>query len=137
MNDPTSNLLNAQQRAMDGRPAIGGFPFLAETLRRAGVTANVWHLPSCQSVYYTESGIVVQQLQPLAVGTFEVPDFDEAALVAALRADQAGESSFEAFLSAIWCAGVLRYDVDLTARCVTYFGSRGEQYRETYPALSI
>jgi uncharacterized protein YbcV (DUF1398 family) len=31
------NLEAAQQRAMAGRPKVGGFLYLAETLRRAGV----------------------------------------------------------------------------------------------------
>jgi len=30
----------AQKKAMEGRPKVGGFPYLAETLRRAGVTRN-------------------------------------------------------------------------------------------------
>lgn len=36
----------AHQRAMASRPRVGGFPFLAETLRQAGVTMNTWNLPS-------------------------------------------------------------------------------------------
>jgi uncharacterized protein YbcV (DUF1398 family) len=31
---------------MVGRPKVGGFPYLAETLRRAGVTRNLWYLPA-------------------------------------------------------------------------------------------
>lgn len=49
----------ALQRAMAGRPKVGGFPYLAETLRRAGVTRNLWFLPACQSLYPTEHGSVV------------------------------------------------------------------------------
>ena len=30
---------------MASRPKAGGFPYLAETLRRAGVTRNIWSLP--------------------------------------------------------------------------------------------
>lgn len=137
MSKAIQNLFAAQRRAMEGRPKVGGFPFLAETLRQAGVTSNVWQLPSCQSIYITEHGAVVQQLTPLATGTVDVPAFDEDALVAALRADQAGRSTFEEFLTSTWQAGVIRYDVDLVERCVTYFGSFGQYYLEPYPQVSI
>jgi uncharacterized protein YbcV (DUF1398 family) len=69
------NLKSAQQRAMAGRPKVGGFPYLAETLRRAGVTRNIWSLPSCQSLYLTEKGPVVVQGSPLVTGMADVPPF--------------------------------------------------------------
>lgn len=137
MSKAIENLIAAQRRAMEGRPKIGGFPFLAETLRLAGVTSNVWHLPSCQSTYFTEHGTVVQQLEPLAMGLVDVPSFDENALIAALRADQAGKTTFEEFLRSTWQAGVTRYEVDLIQRCVTYYGSLGECYLEHYPESPV
>jgi uncharacterized protein YbcV (DUF1398 family) len=81
----------AQLRAMAGRPKIGGFPYLAETLRQAGVTRNLWYLPACQSLYLTEDGPVVSIGTPLVSGTADVPRFDREALVTALRTDQAGQ----------------------------------------------
>jgi uncharacterized protein YbcV (DUF1398 family) len=132
MSKAIENLVAAQQRAMKGRPRVGGFPYLAETLRRAGVISNVWHLPSCQSTYLTKYGVVVQLLEPLATGSVEVPPFDKDALIVALRADQSGETTFQEFLVASWQAGVVRYDVDLAKRCVTYFGGLGEHYLEHY-----
>jgi len=42
------NLHSALQRGMQGRLKVGGFPYLAENLRRAGVTRNLWQLPACQ-----------------------------------------------------------------------------------------
>jgi hypothetical protein len=35
--------------------------YLAETLRRAGVTRNLWFLPACQSLYLTKDGPVAAQ----------------------------------------------------------------------------
>src|SRR5271165_1415250 len=133
----TENLQAAQQRAMAGRPKVGGFPYLAETLRRAGATRNQWFLPACQSLYLTQDGPVVTQGIPLLSGTVDVPRFDREALITALRADQAGKSTFPEFLLATWHAGVLRYDVDFTARTCTYYGCEGEKYVEEYPAVSI
>jgi uncharacterized protein YbcV (DUF1398 family) len=134
MSEAVSNLQAAQERAAAGRPRVGGFPYLAETLRRAGVTRNVWHQPACASLYLTQLGSVMQQGTPLVSGTVDVPPFDEQALVAAIRADQAGESTFPQFLLAAWQAGVVRYEVDFAERHVTYEGSRGESYVERYPA---
>ena len=51
MSKAIDNLMAAQKRAMAGRPKVGGFPYLAETLRRAGVTRNLWFLPACESLY--------------------------------------------------------------------------------------
>jgi uncharacterized protein YbcV (DUF1398 family) len=134
MSDATSNLQAAQERAMAGRPHVGGFPYLAETLRCAGVTRNVWHLPACASLYLTNLGAVVQQGAPLVSGIADVAPFDEQALIAAIRADQAGESTFPQFLQATWQAGVVRYEVDFAERRVTYEGCHGESYVERYPA---
>ncbi len=137
MSHAIDNLKSAQQRAMAGRPKVGGFPYLAETLRRAGVTRNVWTLPACQSLYLTEKGPVVVQGTPLVSGTADVPPFNREALIAALRTDQAGKSAFPEFLAAAWNAGVVRYDVDFSARMVSYYGADGEGYVESYPAVKV
>jgi uncharacterized protein YbcV (DUF1398 family) len=137
MSKAIEKLQSAQQRALAGRPKVGGFPYLAETLRRAGVTRNLWFLPACQSLYLTKDGPVVTQGTPLISGTVDVPRFDRDALIAALRNDQAGNSTFPEFLAASWRAGVVRYDVDFTARTVTYYGCNGEEYMEEYPAIDV
>jgi uncharacterized protein YbcV (DUF1398 family) len=137
MSEAMAHLQAAQAQAMAVRPRVGGFPYLAETLRRAGVTRNVWQLPACQSLYLTERGAVLQQGTPLVSGMADVPGFDQPALIRALRTDQAGESSFADFLQASWNAGVVRYEVDLLERQVTYYGCNGESYVEHYPAVSL
>jgi len=131
------NLQAAQHRAVAGRPKVGGFPYLAETLRRAGVTRNQWFLPACQSLYVTHEGPVVTQGTPLLSGMADVPRFNREALIAALRTDQAGNSTFPEFLIGCWRAGVVRYDVDFIARTCTYYGCEDEKYVEEYPAVSI
>jgi uncharacterized protein YbcV (DUF1398 family) len=42
MTKAIDNLEEALKRAALSRPKIGGFPYLAETLRRAGVGRNLW-----------------------------------------------------------------------------------------------
>ena len=137
MSKEMDNLQAAQKRAMAGRPKAGGFPYLAEVPRQAGVTRNLWFLPACQSLYLTSEGPVVVPGTPLVAGATDVPAFDREALIRALRTDQAGESTFAEFLAATWRAGVIRYDVDFGARNVAYYGCHGEAYIETYPAVEI
>jgi uncharacterized protein YbcV (DUF1398 family) len=137
MSKAADNLMKAMERAAAIRPKVGGFPYLAESLRRAGVTRNVWALPACQSLFLTGEGPVVIQSAPLVSGVVDVPKFDRDALIVALRIDQAGESTFPEFLEATWRAGVVRYEVDFGARTVAYFGCNGEEYIEAYPAVEI
>ncbi len=137
MSKAVETLQAAQKRAIAGRPKVGGFPYLAETLRRAGVKRNLWTLPSCQSVYLMNEGPVVIQGAALVSGIVDVPAFDREALIRALRTDQAGESTFLEFLMATWHAGVVRYDVDFGARTATYYGCNAEEYVEGYPAVNV
>lgn len=137
MSEIAQKLIAAQKYAMAIRPAVGGFPVLAEVMRQAGVQTNRWSLPSCQSVYTLNEGSLVQQGTPLVTGTHEIPGFDQEALITAIRRDQAGQSSFPEFLQAAWNAGVIGYDADFRARKVTYYGVKGESYLEDYPAVTV
>jgi len=136
MSKAIENIKAAQQRAMAIRPKVGGFPVLAETLRQAGVRKNYWYLPAAESLFLTDLGPVVMQGTPLMTGFDDVPTFDREGVVRALRTDQAGQSTFPEFLSAIWAAGVVRYVVDFNARTVTYYGCDGREYEEPYPSIS-
>lgn len=137
MSSAINHLQEAFEKAMANRPKVGGFPYLAECLRSAGVTRNLWQLPSCQSLYLTNKGAVMMPGTPLVSGPVDVPPFDREALIAALRVDQAGESTFPEFLGASWRSGVVSYDVDFAARTVAYYGCNGEVYTEAYPAVEI
>ncbi len=137
MSKATDTLKAAQQKAMAFRPKVVGFPYLAEVLRQTGVKQNVWSLPSCQSVYFMESGSVIQQGTPLVDGTADIPRFDKEALIKALRTDQAGESTFLEFLKSTWEAGVIWYQADFEKRTVTYGGASSETYVESYPEVKV
>lgn len=137
MSEAINNLQEAIKRGNANRPKVGGFPVLAETLRAAGVTRNIWYLPACESVFYTKLGPVVMQSATLVSGAADIPSFCQEMLVLALRRDQAGESTFPEFLIAAWKAGVIRYEVDFEARNVTYYGCNDEKYVESYPAVTL
>lgn len=137
MSKAVENLIQAQKHAMSIRPKVGGFPVLAETLRRAGVSKNFWSLPSCQSIYLTKLGPVVQLGSALLNETADIPQFNQEALIKALRADQAGESTFPQFLQSSWLAGIIGYEVDFEKRTCTYFGAQKEFYVEEYPSVDL
>lgn len=50
---------------------------------------------------------------------------------------QAGTSTFPQFALACWEAGVVRYEVNLTARTCSYHGPAGERYVESYARVDI
>lgn len=127
----------AQAEAAANRPRQHGFPTLAATLRRAGVRRYECRLPSMQMTYGTALGMVVDQLEPLIRGMVEVAPFDRDALVAAIRADQAGVSTFPEFARAAWHAGVVGWTVDLDERVCTYFGWDGRSFAERYPDVDL
>ena len=112
-----------------GAPTVG--------LRQAGVQVNKSSLPSCQSIHSMKEGSAVQQGTPIVTGTHEIPDLDEDALIAALRADQEGRVMFPEFLQASRKAGVVGYDVDFALRRVTHYGAKGESHAEAYAAVEV
>src|SRR5262245_5844799 len=137
MTDAVANLQAALRDAIANGVAEHGFPMLAATLHRAGVRTNTWWLPAMQSLYETDYGPVLDQRVPLVDGMCDVPALDRAALTEALRADQAGETSFPEFAAAAWRAGVIRYVVNLDERTCTYFGLQDESYTESYAAVEL
>lgn len=137
MSEAIDTLQAAFERAVRVRPQVGGFPHLAEVLRQAGVTRYQHLVPAATSVYLTAAGPVVTQANPLVAGMAEVAPWDCEALIAALRADQAGHSTFEQFTQACWAAGVVHYDVDLRGRTCTYLSATGERYVEAYDVAEV
>lgn len=135
MNTPQEKLQKAFAYAIENRPAVGGFPFLAECLKQAGVINNTWTLPSCESIYVFEEGAVVNVGTPLISGMADVPVFNQEKLIEVLRADQEGKTTFEEFLMGAWNAGVTHYNVDFINRKVVYIGAKGEVYSENYPEV--
>lgn len=137
MSKATTALKEALQRGTTLRPKVGGFPYLAEALRQAAAMYNYWYLPACTSIFVLDAGTVVNQGTPLIDGMMELPAFNQEALIAALRKDQAGNSTFPEFLLGAWNAGVTSYIVDFTKRTVSYYGIKGECYVEEYPEVTL
>ena len=137
MSTLTDTVQNARRKAAEIRPEVGGFPVMAEVLRQAGIHRNEWALPAGQSVYATDTGAVVEPASSLVSVMSEVPAFDRDAVIDAIRADQAGHTTFPEFLAAIWAAGVTGYVADLDRRTVTYSGIDNTTHVESYPTVEI
>lgn len=137
MTELAERIGKAQAEAARMRPKAGGFPYLAEVLRRAGVERVLVTVPSMTTAYVTAEGTLVQQGEPQASGAIDLPAFAEHALVAAIRADQQGLSTYPAFMAATWAAGVLTYEVDLHERTCTYRGAGNEAYVEAYALVEL
>jgi uncharacterized protein YbcV (DUF1398 family) len=129
-------LQQAQQRAAAARPKVNGFPHYAETLRIAGITAIETSIATGGTVYHLSGGAVAESFGPIVEFAEVVPAWDEASLVAAIRADQAGRTSFPEFLRSSWNAGVIHFRVGLNERTCTYFGTASNHYVEKYPAVT-
>lgn len=137
--DPITTVIAARERGARLRPEVGGFTVLAESLRAAGIEAVHCVVSSMTTRYRTDHGTVVDQQAPLAEGLGRVADFDRDAVIAAIRRDQRGESTYPEFMVDIWHAGVVTYDVDLAARTCTYRGLHPavDVYVEAYPAVTL
>lgn len=130
-------LKNAMARSENGKPKIGGFPYLAECLRQEGFTKNTYYLPSSDSFYYSTKGSLVVPGKSVIEAVSFCPNFSEEELISALRSDQARQTTFAEFLKNTWKSGVVRYEVDFVERYVIYFGINGEEYKEIYPEVEV
>lgn len=129
-------LQQAMEKSQKIRPAIGGFPYLADCLRQAGFLKNTWYLPSGDSFYFTSDDALVIPGTSLIEAPSPCPIFHETALIKALKLDQAGQTTFPDFLKNIWSAGVVMYTVDFIHRSVTYYGADNTHYQEDYPSIT-
>lgn len=135
---PAERIGAALETAGRVRPRVGGFPYLAEALRVAGVRTVHIDVAGCTTVYRFTDGAAISRGEPLTGGLSSVAAFDADALVAALRRDQAGDSTYREFMVSTWAAGVVDYDVDLSARTCTYRGALdGDVYVESYAAVDL
>ena len=82
----------AQERAIAGRPKVGGFPYPGRDPSASGREAKCV-VPAIPQPVLTNEGSMVTQGARLVSGSVDVPAFDRDALIRALRKDQAGERS--------------------------------------------
>ena len=118
----------AIQRARDGGIT---YPQFVQVLIDAGVTS--YHVDVASHAISFLCGadeIHAERGAPTAQSGARPSSFSKDGLVAAIRENQQGKSTYSVFLERIWAAGVTTYDVDVTGRMITYRGARGETHTE-------
>lgn len=102
------------------------------TLVQAGVESYHVDYRACRSTYYLPDGethTMVMHKPEVEIGQ----GFNAAAIVAAIRAAQAGEVMYPEFKRRSQVAGCVSYTVWITGRHVTYYGREGETHIEKFP----
>jgi uncharacterized protein YbcV (DUF1398 family) len=121
------------QAAAASLAGTGSFPQVVAQLMSAGVEYyHVDYVGRCTQYYDGTGGRVVtaidfEGLPPIA------PDFDSAALRAAIIDSQRHGQKFRDFSARAMRAGVQGYFAFLRGRRVTYFGRGGDQHTEWFP----
>lgn len=111
------------------------FPDVLRNLMQAGVERYRADLQREEKIYYMPNGAShAVRCAPLARGT--ATSFDAAAIIAAIRASQAGQITYKEFCARIADAGCVDYIVSLPGRRAVYFGRTGENHVERFPAAN-
>jgi Protein of unknown function (DUF1398) len=137
MSKAIENLETAFQRAMAIRLKVGGSRTWPRPCDWQALRAISGSFARMSELVFDGIWAGRDDWYSLASGAVDVPVFNREALIAALRTDHAGNSTFPEFLAASRRAGVVRYDVDFAARTVAYYGVNGEEHIEAYPAVEV
>ncbi|MFP8918498.1 DUF1398 family protein [Enterococcus innesii] len=116
---------------------MGSFPYLAECLRQEGFVKKSWYLPSGYSFYFLGEEVLVIPGKALIDQVTPFPSFSEEKLIKALRADQAGQTTFTEFLMTTWASGIVNYEMNFRERTVAYYGLNNEEYKEAYSEVEL
>ncbi len=120
------------------RAKAKNYPQYAYLLNQSGIQHYRVELPAHTITYYgadTEDKAVVAGVAIAGAG--QIHPFDEAGVIAALRANQEGRTDFETFLKDIWAVGITHYIADLQERVVKYYAADGQFYAENYPLAVV
>jgi uncharacterized protein YbcV (DUF1398 family) len=108
------------------------FPQVVQTLQAAGVESYLVDFEAARKTHYLADGTTVTVPMILEPGSI-APEFDDDALVAAIRGAQADTVRYPEFVKRSTAAGVIGYWAFLTGKRVIYFGRKGEQHIEEFP----
>ena len=131
MNDEMRQVMHAcSAGSLDGSMA---FPEVVGRLAAIGCEQYHADFRRQEKTYYMPDG--QSEVAALPVEVSGIPSsFMDHALVAALRAIQAGQITYVEFLHRIMAAGCIGYFVNIAGKRAMYFGRNGESYVEVFPA---
>jgi uncharacterized protein YbcV (DUF1398 family) len=101
-------------------------------LMKAGVERYHADYSRIENTYYTPDGgscVVAMQHEPMPIAQ----EFSPAGVEAAVRQAQRGEIMYPQFTRQALAAGCVSYFVQITGKCVQYFGRNGEIHTEWFP----
>ena len=109
------------------------FPQVVSRLDATGVVAYHADLVAMRKTYYDGGSDCHDGPLPVADAPAVAERFEEAEVVAAIRASQRGEIGYTVFLQRIMRAGCAGYGVYLRGRKAIYFGRDGGFVVEPFP----
>ncbi len=126
------NKQRIQEAALATQQGTMTFPQVVQRLLVAGVESYLVDFAAAQKTHYLADGTTLTVPMILEPGPI-AEEFDEAALVAAIRDAQADTVRYPEFVKRSTAAGVIGYWAFLTGRRVIYFGRKGQQHIEEFP----
>ncbi len=108
------------------------FGEVVSRLMKAGIERYHADYSRREITYYTPDGnscIVPMEHEPMPIAQ----DFSAAGIQAAVRQAQREEIMYPQFTRQALAAGCVGYFVEITGRCVQYFGRNGEIHTEQFP----
>lgn len=134
--------MNEHQKSVVGEccelSAAGKIHF-GEVVRRlveAGIERYHADYSRGENTYYTPDGGSTVAPMPEVAGE-SAHSFSAEAVGAAVRGAQKGEVMYPEFVRLTKAAGCVGYFVQLTGRCVQYFGRNGEIHTEWFPGANL
>ena len=108
------------------------FPEIVGRLAAIGVERYHADYSRQEITYYLPDGdsLVVSAPHPAHATAHE---FSSSAVAAAVRQSQLNEHTYLDFIRKTMAAGCVGYFVQLSGRCVIYFGRKGESHMEHFP----
>ena len=101
-------------------------------LMKAGIERYHADYSRMENTYYAPDG--GSTVVPMVHGQFQIADqFSAAGVDAAVRQAQRGEIMYPEFTRQALAAGCVGYFVQITGKCVQYFGRNGEIHTERFP----
>lgn len=124
------DLLHRSLQASEAGTAT--FPQVVETLIAAGCEGYYKDLARHEVTYYLIDGST--HTVRLSLASLPIPEvFDEAALVASIRAAQRDEIRYPEFILRAVKAGTAAYRVYINGRRAVYLGRKGDLHVEHFP----
>lgn len=126
---------DAMRKALEG--SLSGkliFPEVVKILTEAGVESYRADLVRGEDIFFMPSGET--HVEKMTLPATKIGEqFQQAEVLAAIRAAQADEIRYPEFVKRVMAAGTVAYWVFLTGKKAIYFGRKGDFHVEEFPRI--